>query len=229
MNSEIYERSKQLLGDNNYKKIEDKCLLIFGLGGVGGTAFECLLRSGFKKFILVDFDKVSPSNLNRQILYTYNDIDKSKVLIAKNKALSINKDAKITVLEMKISRENIDKLNDFSFDYIIDAIDDVSAKIAISKYAYNHDIPLIISLGMANRINPSDVIITRLDKTSDDPLARKFRYELKKEGLDTKNFMTVFSKEKPFKNGPLLSSMMMVPSSAGLAISAHIINYFINL
>ena len=120
------------------------------------------------------------------------------------------------------------KTLDEKYTYIVDAIDDIKGKIALAKFAQENNIPLISSLGMANRLDPTKVIVTTLDKTTVDPLARKLRYEYKKEGIDTKQITVAFSKEEPIKDGNNLHSMMMVPSASGLAIASHIINQIIN-
>ena len=224
--NDIFERSKGLLGEERYNKLKDKTIAVIGLGGVGGTALESLARTGIENFIIIDFDVVDSSNLNRQILYTYQDIGKEKVVVAKQRIESINPNVKISAISAKIGAELPNLLNKYRVDFIVDAIDDVNGKVQIVKYAINNKIPFIISLGMANRLDPSKVFITRLDKTTNDPLARKFRYELKKEGIDTKEVKCVVSSEQPFKEGNKLFSLMQVPSSSGLNISYYVLEYF---
>lgn len=219
-----FERTIGLISQRNFEIIQNKTILIAGLGGVGGTAFEALLRSGFLSFILVDKDKVDASNLNRQILYKEEDIGENKVDIAKKYALSINKKVNIVTYNADVNELN---LNDIHFDFIIDAIDDVTAKIKLAKIANIKEVPYIMSLGMANRLDPAKVVLKRLDKTTDDPLAKKVRYLIKKENIITSNIMSVVSLEKPIKDGSALHSMMMVPSAAGLAIAHFVISYFI--
>ena len=220
------ERSIGLLGENNYKRIEDKTICVIGLGGVGGTALEALVRTGFKKFIIIDFDKVDSSNLNRQILYTQDDVSNLKVKAAKRRVLSINKEAEVKEFNIKVEENSLKVLNDYQIDFIIDAIDDVKGKVALAKYALDRNISLVVSLGMANRYDPSQVRIQRLDKTTEDPLAKKLRYEVKKAGLDAKQIYACVSKEKPVQDGTKLNSIMTVPSSAGLNIAYYCINYF---
>ena len=226
MNKIDFKRSVGLLGIDTFNQIKNSKILIVGLGGVGGTAFESLLRSGFKNFYLIDKDKVDPTNLNRQILYKENDIGVSKVDAAKKHALEINKEANITVYDTDINSFDLDNL-DKDINFIIDAIDNVEGKIKLAKLASENNINFIMSLGMANRINPTKIEIKRLDKTTDDPLAKKVRYEIKKLGIDTKNIMSVVSSETPIKDGTNLHSMMMVPSSAGLTIAYYITRCFI--
>ena len=219
----IFDRSIGLLGKENFDLIQNKIIAVFGLGGVGGTALEALARTGFKHFILIDFDKVDPSNLNRQILYTQKDIGRNKVEAAKERILSINPEADIQIFNSKAQ--------DFDFkqkiDFIVDAIDDVNGKLYILGNAQEKDIPHIMSLGMANRFDPSKVKIAKLNQTHNDPLAKKLRYMVKKQGLNTANINVAISEELPQKNGEILYSTMMVPSSAGLSIAKFILESII--
>ena len=223
MNKEMFSRSIGLLGEENFSLIQSKTVAIFGLGGVGGTALEALARTGFTHFLLVDFDKVDPSNLNRQILYTQKDIDRTKVEVAKERILAINPEADIKIFNMKAQ--------DFDFnqkiDFIVDAIDDVEGKLFILKNAQEKNIPQIMSLGMANRFEPDKVKIAKLNQTNNDPLAKKIRYLVKRSGLSTGNINVVISSELPQKKQEKLYSTMMVPSSAGLSIAKYILECII--
>lgn len=224
MKEEMLERTKGLIGEEGVKKLRNATVLVCGLGGVGGTALEALARSGVEHFILVDFDVVAPSNLNRQVLYTSLDVGKQKVEVAKNRILSINSESSIAILNKRIDNSIQTNLKEYQVSFIIDAIDDVPGKVALATFALQNDIPIITSLGMANRLDPTKVIITRLDKTTNDPLAKKLRYEYKQAGLDTKLINVAYSLEQPIKDGNKLNSMMMVPSAAGLAIAGYVIN-----
>ena len=219
-----FSRSIGLLGEDSFNLIQDKVIAIFGLGGVGGTALEALARTGFKNFILIDFDKVDSSNLNRQILYTANDIGRNKVEAAKERILSINTDANIQLFNGKAQDFDLTQ----KIDYIVDAIDDVEGKLFILKKAQEFNIPSIMSLGMANRFDPSKVKIAKLNQTHSDPLAKKIRYLAKKDGLDISKISVVISEELPQKNGEKLYSTMMVPSSAGFSIAKYILECIIN-
>ena len=220
----IFDRSIGLLGKENFDLIQDKVIAVFGLGGVGGTALEALARTGFKHFLLIDFDKVDPSNLNRQILYTRKDIGRNKVEAAKERILSINPEADIKAYQLKAQ--------DFDFnqkiDFIVDAIDDVNGKLYLLSKAQEKEIPHIMSLGMANRFDPSKVKIAKLNQTHSDPLAKKLRYMVKKQGLETSNVNVIISEELPQKNGEILYSTMMVPSSAGLSLAKFILESIID-
>lgn len=216
--NEFSLRSEMLLGEEKIALLRDSHITIFGLGGVGGTAYECLLRSSVGSFCLVDFDSVQKSNLNRQVLYSYADVGREKVIAAHNYGKRINPLCHIETIARKVDDAFFQEEN-ISTDFIIDAVDDIKAKVAIIKYAIARNIPFAVSLGMANRLDPSQVTEKRLDKTEYDPLAKKLREECRKEGIDLKKVNCVFSTEKPIVKGPVPSSMMMVPSAAGLKLA----------
>lgn len=220
---DIFERSIGLIGKENFEVIKDKVVAIFGLGGVGGTALESLARTGFEEFLIIDFDLVSSSNINRQILYTSEDIGKAKVEAAKNKLLKINKNISVETFSIKAQ--------DFDFnrkiDFVIDAIDDVNGKLFIAQKCEENSIPYIICLGMANRFDPSKVCISTLNKTYNDPLAKKVRHLFKESGLIINKVHVVFSLETAQSFDGKLNSIMTVPSSAGLNIAYYLISYFV--
>ena len=221
--NDYLDRSKQLLGEDKIKALEDKVILVIGIGGVGGTALEALARSGFKKFILIDSDVVDETNLNRQVLYTFEDVGKEKVLAAKERLLKINKDFDVQIIRTKVGETPLDELNLGHVDFIVDAIDFVEGKLEIYEFALTNNIPFISSLGMGNRFDPEFVTITTLNKTENDPLAKKIRYLVKQKGLDLKAIPVVFSKEVPAIKSPKPASMIMVPSTAGLLIAKYVL------
>ena len=224
MNKEMFSRSIGLLGEDNFNLIQDKVIAIFGLGGVGGTALEALARTGFNRFIIVDFDKVEASNLNRQILYTFKDVGGNKVEVAKERILAINPDADIKAF--------MGKAQEFDFnqriDFVVDAIDDVDGKLFLLKKTQEKNIPLIMSLGMANRFNPEQVRVSKLNQTRNDPLAKKIRYMAKQANLDLSKINVIISEELPQQNREKLYSTMMVPSAAGLTIAKFILHSIID-
>ena len=222
--SDYLERSKQLLGEDKIESLKDKRILVIGIGGVGGTALEALVRSGFKKFVIIDSDKVDVTNLNRQILFTSEDIGKSKVEVAKKRLLSISNDLEIETIETKVEEGSLEKLSIGKVDFIVDAIDFVEGKLAIYEYALANKIPFVSSLGMGNRLDPEKVFVTKLNKTENDPLAKKIRYLAKQKGMDLKEIPVVFSKEIPLIKSPKPTSMMMVPSTAGLIIAKYVLS-----
>ena len=225
MNKEMFERSIGLLGQDNFNLLQEKVVAVFGLGGVGGTALEALARTGFQHFLIVDFDKVDATNLNRQILYTSKDVGRNKTEVAKERILSINPDADIKSFNMKAQGFDFNQ----KIDYVVDAIDDVEGKLYIVKKAQEYNIPQIMSLGMANRFNPEQVRVSKLNQTRNDPLAKKIRYMAKQMGLDLSQINVTISEELPQKNAEKLYSTMMVPSSAGLVIAKYILNRIIDI
>lgn len=222
---DIDARTKLLLKDDFYK-LKNIKIAIIGLGGVGSIIPLVLVRTGIKKLVIIDKDKVEASNLNRQMAYTLKDIGKYKSEALKEKLFEIQDD-----IEINNYSKCIDDDFDFSclenVDYIIDCIDDIKAKVKIAKFAYNKNIPLIVSLGMGNRIDPSLVKITKLNKTCDDPLARKYRYLLRQENIDISNVDVAFSYEKPIIKDKIISSIVFVPNSAGLNIGGYVIKKII--
>lgn len=221
MNDLIDTRSKLLLGDD-FNLIKNFKIVVIGLGGVGSIVPLSLVRSGVKNLLLIDGDKVDATNLNRQMAYFSQDVGHFKSEVLKEKLLEIRED-----LNLEEKHIFIDKETDFSFlkefDYIVDCIDDIEAKVLLAKFAINNDIPLIASMGTGNRLDPSKLIITRLDKTSGDPLAKKFRYLLRKENVDLKKINVVASLEEPLVSGQVVSSMAFVPNAAGLLMSSYVI------
>lgn len=221
MNDLIDTRSKLLLGDD-FSLINNFKIVVIGLGGVGSIVPLSLVRSGVKNLLLIDGDKVDATNLNRQMAYFSQDVGHFKSEVLKKKLLEIRED-----LNLEEKHIFIDKETDFSFlkgfDYIIDCIDDIEAKVLLAKFAINNDIPLIASMGTGNRLDPSKLIITRLDKTSGDPLAKKFRYLLRKENIDLKKINVVTSLEEPLVKGQVVSSMAFVPNAAGLLMSSYVL------
>lgn len=221
----MFDRLELLIGKENIEKISKINVLIVGIGGVGGTALEALVRSGVKNITIIDKDVFSESNLNRQILSTRDSIGLYKVDVGINRCKSINPDVNITGLKINLDEKNVNELE--YFDYIIDACDDINAKLSLMQYASRNNIKLISSMGTGKRLNPSNVIITRLDKTSNDPLAKKMRYEARKRGLKL-NIPVVCSKEEPINNDRVIASSIFVPSTAGLMLAYYIIEKVIN-
>lgn len=221
----MFDRLELLIGKENIEKISKINVLIVGIGGVGGTALEALVRSGVKNITIIDKDVFSESNLNRQILSTRDSIGLYKVDVGINRCKSINPDVNITGLKINLDEKNVNELE--YFDFIIDACDDINAKLSLMQYASRNNIKLISSMGTGKRLNPSNVIITRLDKTSNDPLAKKMRYEARKRGLKL-NIPVVCSKEEPINNDRVIASSIFVPSTAGLMLAYYIIEKVIN-
>lgn len=214
------ERTLGLIGEEGFRKIQAGRIAIFGLGGVGGTCFICLLRTGVSTFLLVDGDEVSPHNLNRQILFSPLDIGRKKVEAAFDYAKPfLSASGQIDLAPSYLEPETVKDYSLERFDVVIDCIDDVKAKVALAEHCQKNNIPFLMCLGMGNRIDPSQVGLTTLDKTSTCPLARKMRSELRKRGLDLSRVTVAFSQEPPLCSGPVPASIMTVPSAAGLTLA----------
>ena len=222
---DIDSRTKLLLQEDFFK-LNNKKIVVIGIGGVGSIIPISLVRTGIKNITIIDKDKVDQSNLNRQIAYNINDIGKLKVDALYSHLYEIQDDVKITKIPA-----NIDENFDFGVldkaDYVIDCIDDINAKVLIAKETFKRSIPLISSLGMGNRVDPSKVEITKLNKTTNDPLAKKFRYLLRKENIDLSKIDVAFSSETPIIKDKIISSVVFVPNSAGLNIASFVIRRII--
>ena len=219
-------RTKSLIGTENFQKLQNSKIAIFGMGGVGGTCFEALVRSGINHFYIQDFDTVNESNLNRQVLYNLNDINQKKCSSAAIFAKLINKNVEIIENYEKLSNEfNLEFLK--TYDFVIDAIDDMNAKVYLIKYCIQNNINIIVSLGMGRKLDPSRVKIVPLNKTTVDPLAKKLRYLLKNENIDLSKVMCAFSDEDAASYNGEISSMIFVPSSAGLNMAHFVVKSLI--
>ena len=180
---EWLSRTEALIGEEALEKLTCAKIIIFGVGGVGGYAFEALVRSGVENIAIVDSDTVSESNLNRQIIATRTNIGRPKVEVARERALDINPEAKITVFPIFYSEETENEINLADYDYVIDAIDSVSSKLRLIENSIKCDTPIISSMGAGNKLNPSGFKVADIYKTQVCPLARAIRTELKKEEL----------------------------------------------
>lgn len=227
-----FSRTEMLIGKENVEKLKKTKVAIFGIGGVGSFVVEGLARAGIGNFILVDNDKIAESNLNRQIIATTKTIGRLKVEICKERILEINPDAKVEIYPdffMPDSREFFDN----KVDYIVDAIDTVTAKIELVIRANKLNIPIISSMGTGNKLDPTKFEVEDIYKTSVCPLAKVMRKELKARGI--KKLKVVYSKEEPIKISDLegirkqtAGSISFVPSVAGLIIAAEVVKDIIN-
>ncbi len=225
--STIDDRTKLLLS-SNFDKLKDFKIAVIGLGGVGSIIPLVLVRSGFLNLIIDDFDTVDITNLNRQLAYDLNDLGKPKSLVIRDKIFNIRKNLNVLTLNEKIDDNfNFDLLKDC--DYIIDCIDDIEAKILLIKYAISNNIKIVSSLGMGNRLDSTKVVITKLNKTTSDPLAKKLRYLLKKENINISKLYVSFSLETPIIKSNIISSMAFVPNASGLAMASFAIIDLLNL
>lgn len=221
----MFERLITLIGEDDVNKLKKANVLIVGLGGVGGYALETLVRSGIYNLTIVDGDIVELSNLNRQIISKMDVIGRPKALVAQARTLEINPDVNLKVINQFISEDNFSLLNIDSFDYVIDACDDLNLKMLLIKNADKYK--LISSMGTANKMDMTRFKITTIDRTSYDPLAKIIRKKIKEEKIRTK-FKVVSSDEKVMKNGTKLGTIAYMPAVSGLLCASYVINDIIN-
>ena len=190
-------RTELLVGSEGLEKLRNAKVMVFGVGGVGSFAVEALTRAGVGTLILVDDDTVCLTNLNRQIHATYSTISKVKVDVMKERILSINRKCNVITHQIFVTPENLSELIPDDVDYVIDAIDTVSAKIALAQYCYEKGINIIASMGTGNKLDPTQFKVSDIYNTKVCPLAKVMRYELRKRGV--KKLKVVYSEEKPMK------------------------------
>lgn len=215
-------RTEYLIGRESLEKLSKAKVAVFGIGGVGSYVVEALARAGIGNFILVDKDTVSISNINRQLIATHDTVGKYKVNVAKERILSINPNANVQTFAEFYMPGNSTIL-DNSIDYIIDAIDTVTAKIELVMQAKQLNIPIISSMGTGNKLDPRKFEITDIYKTSVCPLAKVMRTELKKRGV--KKLKVLYSKETPIKQEGqrIPASISFTPPVAGLIIAGEVV------
>lgn len=228
---EIFERTELLLGEAAMERLQRSRVAVFGAGGVGGYVIEALVRSGVGEIDIIDRDTVAPSNLNRQIIATRDTIGMPKAEAAMLRAHSIDPDVRINTHNMFFTPETADSFDFSLFDYVVDAVDTVSAKIELVMRCDKRQTPIISSMGAGNKLHPEMFEIADIYKTSVCPLARVMRRELKKRGI--KKLTVVYSKEEPREpavrlydkeSGKLTpASAAFVPSAAGLIIAGKVI------
>ena len=222
-----FSRTELLIGKQGIEKLKDSKVAIFGLGGVGSYVLEACVRAGIGNFILVDKDEVDITNLNRQIIATRKTIGKPKVEVAKERILEINPEANVEIYKEFFMPETKGLLDE-SIDYIVDAVDTVTAKIELVVRANRLNIPIISCMGTGNKLDPTKFEVSDIYKTSVCPLAKVMRKELKTRRI--KKLKVVYSKEEPIKrqaNDELRkqvpASISFVPSVAGLIIAGEVI------
>ena len=221
--SDWLSRSEALIGDEAISKLNKAKVCIFGIGGVGGYVCEGLARSGVGSFVLVDKDVVSSSNINRQIIATTKTVGLSKVSLMKERILEINPGANVWTHQMFYLPDTSDEIDFRGCDYVIDAVDTVTAKLLIIEKAKQYDIPVLSSMGTGNKLNPGLFKIDDISKTSVCPLAKVMRKELKDRNI--RDVKVLYSTEPPVISGPTdtIPSISFVPSVAGLMIAGEVI------
>ena len=226
-------RLEMLVGEEKVASLWDKRVLVFGLGGVGGHCVDALSRSGIGHFGIVDHDVVSISNINRQLIATRSSIGKKKVDVMEAHLLDINPDIKVQKYDLFYLPETADSIDFSSYDYVVDCIDTVAAKVEIIERCYKLGVPVISALGCGNKLDPTQLAIKDIFETSNDPLAKVLRQKLRKLGIPSLKVVT--SLEQPMK--PLFNpeekhvpgSSAFVPSSAGILMAKAVIFDLLNM
>ncbi len=223
-----FSRLEKVIGSDKVNDLSKKTVLVLGVGGVGGYVVEALARSNIGTLILVDYDKVEESNINRQIIALNSTIGRSKVDVLEERIKDINSGCKIIKIDKFIDDNNFNELFDNNIDYFVDACDTVLVKKLVIKECLKKNIPFISSMGTGNKLDPSKLEIIDIRKTVNDPLARLLRKFVKDEKIN-KKVMVLSSKELPIKTGERTpGSSAFVPSSAGLLIASYIVRSFID-
>ena len=217
----MFDRLKILIG-NKIDTLKNKTIMVIGLGGVGGHAFEALVRSGIENIIVIDCDIIEITNLNRQALAYKETIGKSKVEVAEKTAKNINPNCQIIKINEFIDKTNIEKLFKHKIDFVIDAIDSIETKKLIIKKCLKEKIPFISVMATGNKMHPELLEINDIRKTEYDPIAKIIRKMVKEENIKGK-VPVVFSKEKPLIKNKI-GSNAFVPASAGLLAASYVIN-----
>lgn len=229
-----FSRTELLLGKEGVKRLADARVAVFGIGGVGGYVCEALVRSGIGAFDLIDSDTVSLTNLNRQIIATHSSIGRYKVDVMKERMLDINPEVQVQTYQCFFLPEQADAFPFATYDYIVDAVDTVTAKIALVETARAYQVPIISSMGAGNKLDASLFRVADIYQTRVCPLAKVMRRELKKRGID--HLKVVYSEEKALsprteecaqeenvQKRSIPGSVAFVPSAAGLVIAGEVV------
>ena len=224
-----FSRTALLLGEAGVEKLKKARVAVFGVGGVGGYAVEALARSGVGTLDLIDKDVVSASNINRQIIALHSTLGQYKTDVAAARAKDINPDIKVRCHHLFYLPETAERFDFSNFDYVVDAIDTVSGKIALIENAKRCNVPVISSMGAGNKLDPTKFEVADISKTTVCPLARVMRRELKKRGIE--NVKVVYSKEEPLPSvlmdeeteKAVPGSVAFVPSVVGLILAGEVI------
>ena len=233
--ADLYDRTRMLIGQEGIDALQHAHVLIAGVGGVGSFAAEALARAGVGTLTLLDNDVVDVTNLNRQIHAVQSTIGMPKVMAMAERIHAINPDIVVHTIQAFLLNDNLHVLGDAPYDYIIDAVDTVTAKLALVQYARERQIPVICSMGTANKLDAAKFEVTDISKTHTCPLARVMRKELRDRGI-TEGVEVLYSTAKPIT--PQLAaggerrppgSISYVPSVAGLLLAGHVIQNLIEV
>lgn len=219
-----YSRTEMLIGDKAVKSLKNSRVAVFGIGGVGGYTVEALARAGVGAIDIIDSDKISVSNINRQIIATHSTVGMQKTYVAKNRILDINPNCLVTTYNLFYLPDTSDKIDFSQFDYIVDAIDTVAGKKQIVISANGAGVPVISSMGAGNKLDPTAFLVADIYDTKVCPLARAMRDICRKNGIE--KLKVVYSPEQPINHGNntrVPGSISFVPSVAGLIIAGEVI------
>ena len=227
-------RTAMLIGEDKLLRLEGAAVAVFGVGGVGSYVVEALARCGVGRLTVIDADRVSESNINRQLIADYSTLGKLKTEAARERIALVNPECTVAEIPLFVTPENLSEIPLGEFDYVVDAIDTVSAKLAIIKKCKELGVPVISSMGTGNKLNPEELKVADIYKTSVCPLARVMRRELKALGI--KSLKVVYSEEEPKRaitpasEGSRVppASIAFVPSTAGLIIASEVVKDVIN-
>lgn len=223
-----FSRTELLIGKDGIEKLQNSKVAVFGIGGVGSYVVEGLARAGIGHFILVDFDKVDITNINRQIIATHSNIGRYKVEVMKERILDINPNAKVDIYKPEEIKDGEENLIDNSLSYVVDAIDTITNKLKIIEKAQKENVRIISSAGAGNKLNPTMFEVDDIYKTSVCPVCKILRKELRNRGI--KHLKVVYSKEVPKKTDKQemtkeknIGSVSFVPSVAGLIVAGEVV------
>ncbi|MBO6108278.1 MAG: tRNA threonylcarbamoyladenosine dehydratase [Eubacterium sp.] len=225
--SEIFSRTALLYGEKAMDVLASSRIAVFGIGGVGGYVVEALVRSGIGAVDIIDNDKIVPSNINRQIIATTQTVGRYKVDVMRERILSINPDCEVRAYKTFFLPDTKDQFDFKEYDYVVDAIDTVTGKLAIIEKAKSENVPVISAMGAGNKTRPAMLEVADIYETKVCLLARVMRRECKKRGIAS--LKVVYSKEKPVKPSndpsvrPVPGSTAFVPSAAGLIIAGEVV------
>ena len=220
---EQFARTELIIGEDGTEKLRNSSVLLFGVGGVGSYVAEALARAGVGTLTLVDNDIVDVTNINRQIQALHSSIGRPKAQVMAERIRDINPDCNVTAVECFFMPDTSEQFDFSEYDYVVDAIDTVTGKLAVIEKAYRQNVPVISSMGTGNKLDSSAFRIERIEKTRVCPLAKVMRKELRSRGIE--GVKVLYSEEEPIKHqgGRTPGSSSFVPSAAGLMIAGQVV------
>ena len=220
---EQFARTELIIGEDGTEKLRNSSVLLFGVGGVGSYVAEALARAGVGTLTLVDNDIVDVTNINRQIQALHSSIGRPKAQVMAERIRDINPDCNVTAVECFFMPDTSEQFDFSEYDYVVDAIDTVTGKLAVIEKAYRQNVPVISSMGTGNKLDSSAFRIERIEKTRVCPLAKVMRKELRSRGIE--GVKVLYSEEEPIKHqgGRTPGSISFVPSTAGLRVAGQVV------